>query len=128
MKKTLTILGLMLSFCAACAYEIDANSIFRQGNSVGLKPNSRYTITCPSIIENVEEGEKGNVKFFFMDNEPFKVSDRAASTLVIRTYEPSNSYFKVFSGFKFTFSTSIFVGYNCSISTTSYTNFISISS
>lgn len=97
MKKTLTILGLMLSFGAACAYEIDANSIFRQGNSVGLKPNSRYTITCPSIIENVEEGEKGNVKFFFMDNEPFKVSDRAASTLVIRTYEPSNSYFKVFT-------------------------------
>ena len=97
MKKTLAILGLMLSFGAVCAYEIDANSIFRQGNSVGLKPNSRYTISCPSIIENVENGEKSNIKFFFMDNEPFKVSDRAASTLVIRTYEPSNSYFKVFT-------------------------------
>ena len=97
MKKTLLILGLMFSLGAASAYEIDANSIFRQGNSVGLKPNSRYTITCPSIIENVENGEGGNVKFFFMDNEPFEVSNRAASTLVIRTYDPSSSYFKVFT-------------------------------
>ena len=85
----------MLSFGAVCAYEIDANSIFRQGNSVGLKPNSRYTISCPSIIENVENGEKSNIKFFFMDNEPFEQGQRAASTLVIKTFNTSNSSFEV---------------------------------
>ena len=85
----------MFSLGAASAYEIDANSIFRQGNSVGLKPNSRYTITCPSIIENVENGEGGNVKFFFMDNEPFEQGNRAASSLVIRTFDKSSSHFEI---------------------------------
>ncbi len=97
MKKTALILGLLFSIGSVCAYEIDANSIFRKGDKVGLKPNSRYTITCPSIIENVNKGEGDNLKFFFMDNEPYMPGDRAANTLVIRTYGVSNSYFEIFT-------------------------------
>ena len=95
MKKLLAILGLLFSIGTVCAYEIDANSIFRQGDSVGLRPYSRYTISCPSIIEQVELGDRANLRFFFMDNEPFEQGNRAASTLVIKTFDKSSSSFEI---------------------------------
>lgn len=97
MKKLITILGILFSIGTVSAYEIDANSIFREGDNVGLRPYSRYTISCPSIIENVNLGDRSNLRFFFMDNEPFKAGDRAASTLVIRTFDKSSSYFEIFT-------------------------------
>lgn len=97
MKKILATLGILLLASSTQAYEIDANSIFRQGNSVGLRPYARYTLSCPSIIENVNLGDRSNLRFFFMDNEPFEEGKRAASTLVIRTFNTSNSSFEVYT-------------------------------
>lgn len=96
MKKILTALALLLFAGSTLAYEIDANSIFRQGDSVGLRPYSRYTISCPSTIENVNLGDRSNLRFFFLDNEPFEQGKRAASTLVIKTFNTSNSSFEIF--------------------------------
>ena len=95
MKKILTALALLLFAGSTLAYEIDANSIFRQGDNVGLRPYSRYTISCPSIIENVNLGDRSNLRFFFLDNEPFEQGKRAASTLVIRTFNTSSSSFEI---------------------------------
>ncbi len=97
MKKLAVIFSIILSISSVSAYEIDANSIFREGNNVGLRPYSRYTISCPSIIENVNLGDRANLRFFFMDNEPFEAGDRAASTLVIRTFDKSSSYFEIYT-------------------------------
>ena len=47
MKKAAVLLAALLITGAAYAYEIDANSIFRAGDSVGLRPYSRYTLSCP---------------------------------------------------------------------------------
>lgn len=96
MKKILTALAFLLFAGSALAYEIDANSIFRQGDNVGLRPYSRYTISCPSIIENVNLGDRSNLRFFFLDNEPFEQGKRAASTLVIKTFNTSSSSFEIF--------------------------------
>ena len=96
MKKILTALALLLFAGSTLAYEIDANSIFRQGDNVGLRPYSRYTISCPSIIENVNLGDRSNLRFFFLDNEPFEQGKRAASTLVIKTFNTSSSSFEIF--------------------------------
>lgn len=95
MKKLLAIFGILFSISTVCAYEIDANSIFREGDNVGLRPYSRYTISCPSIIEQVELGDRANLRFFFMDNEPFEQGNRAASSLVIRTFDKSSSHFEI---------------------------------
>ncbi len=95
MKKLLAFLGIILSISAVSAYEIDANSIFREGDNVGLRPYSRYTISCPSIIQSVNLGDRSNLRFFFLDNEPFEEGDRGASTLVIRTFDKSSSYFEI---------------------------------
>ena len=97
MKKILTALALLLFAGSTLAYEIDANSIFRQGDNVGLRPYSRYTISCPSISENVNLGDRNNLRFFFLDNEPFEQGKRAASTLVIKTFNASNSSFDIFT-------------------------------
>ena len=96
MRKILTALALLLFAGSTLAYEIDANSIFRQGDNVGLRPYSRYTISCPSIIENVNLGDRSNLRFFFLDNEPFEQGKRAASTLVIKTFNTSSSSFEIF--------------------------------
>ena len=63
---------------------------------MGLRPYSRYTISCPSIIENVNLGDRSNLRFFFLDNEPFEQGKRAASTLVIKTFNTSSSSFEIF--------------------------------
>lgn len=97
MKKTLLILAaLLLAINTASAYEVDANSVFGTG-SVGLRPYARYTVTCPSIIENVNTGDRNNLRFFFMDNAPFNDKKRAANTLVMKTFNTSSSYFELFT-------------------------------
>ncbi len=97
MKKFFSILSiLLLSASAAFAYEVDANSVFARTEFVGLRPYSRYTLNCPSIVENVNYGDRANLRFFFMDNEPFEPGKRAGNVLVIRTFDPSSSSFEVF--------------------------------
>ena len=96
MKKILTALALLLFAGSTLAYEIDANSIFRQGDNVGLRPYSRYTISCHSIIENVNLGDRSNLRVFFLDNEQNEQGKRAASTLVIKTFNTSSSSFEIF--------------------------------
>lgn len=96
-KKKLTVLGILLLIATqSYAYEVDANSIF--GNrGVGLRPYSRYTLTCPSIINNINTGDRSNLRFFFQDNEPFEYKKRAANVLVLKTFNTSSSYFEVFT-------------------------------
>ena len=45
MKKAAVLLAALLITGAAYAYEIDANSIFRASDSVGLRPYSRYALS-----------------------------------------------------------------------------------
>lgn len=98
MKKIVllaTTMALTLT-TSAFAYDIDANSLFRANLKTNLKANDSYVLNCPSIINGLKVEENSNVKFFYLDNEPYNAENaRGANRLIVKTLEPTKSKFEI---------------------------------
>lgn len=98
MKKTIILLSaIFMTSLSVNAYDLDANSLFRANLKTRLAPNTDYVLNCPSIIEKIDVEEKSNVKFYYLDNKPYKNNEkRGANRVLVHTLEPTSSSFSIF--------------------------------